>query len=215
MDLNVFKINFENALLGYETKKVYDLFELYKREFEEIDFIDEIILDVLQSIGDKWENGEVALSQVYMGSKLCEELSDNILSRLPQCKRTSLRLAIVTLEDHHVLGKKIVSTVIKSAGYELMDYGVGLKAETVIDLALSDKLDVLLISVLMYNSALKVKKITDELKRANSNTRVLVGGAPFLIDPCLWEDVGADALGKNAAAALELIKQLMNEADAS
>ena len=41
--------------------------------------------------------------------------------------------------------------------------------------------------------------------------RVIVGGAPFLFDDKLWREVGADAMGRNAAEAVTLVSDWMRE----
>ena len=41
--------------------------------------------------------------------------------------------------------------------------------------------------------------------------KVVVGGAPFLFDDQLWQEVGADAMGKSAADAVAIVTRLMGE----
>ena len=44
--------------------------------------------------------------------------------------------------------------------------------------------------------------------------RVVVGGAPFLFGENLWRGVGADAMGRNAAEAVTLVSEWMEEMEA-
>ena len=71
---------FEKALINYNKLEVNKILLHFLAEKNGIDFIDEYIVKSLTSIGDKWEKGEVALSQVYMSSRLCEEIATSILS---------------------------------------------------------------------------------------------------------------------------------------
>ena len=66
------------------------------------------LVPVLEEIGTGWENGTYALSQVYMSGRICEELVDLILPPTDVMRRTQPKIAIATLEDYHMLGKRIV-----------------------------------------------------------------------------------------------------------
>ncbi|WP_312890994.1 cobalamin B12-binding domain-containing protein [Clostridium thailandense] len=207
MELNIYQSEFENSLLQYDKSRAFELLDMFLLKNGKGDFIDKIIVEVLIKIGEKWEKGTVALSQVYMSSRICEEMIEKLLpTHLNQTKAVP-PMAIVTLEDHHNLGKKIVSAVLKSAGYKIKDYGFGIRAEEIIEKALSDNIKILLISVLMYPSALKIKGIVDILHEKDPSIKILVGGAPFLIDKELWKSIGADAMGKSAADDIPIIER--------
>ena len=99
----------------------------------------------------------------------------------------------------------------KANGYELIDYGHGISAEELISNVIEDGIKFLLISVLMYPSALRIKLISDTFKNQNIDTKILVGGAPFNFDNSLWKIVGADAMGKNASDSLRIIDNWLQE----
>lgn len=208
---------FKNTLMQYDKAGAFEVFEQYALERGGMGFIDDMIVPTLIAIGEEWERGEAALSQVYMGSKLCEDIVERLLPR--QTQESNLQkpypIGIVTLEDYHNFGKKIVSSILKAAGFRLVDFGYGLSAENVIERVLKEDTKILLISVLMYPSALKVGIITDKLHQLTPPVKVLVGGAPFLMDQQLWKRIGADAMGKNAAEALPILKEWFREAKAS
>jgi methanogenic corrinoid protein MtbC1 len=49
------------------------------------------------------------------------------------------------------------------------------------------------------------------LHEKDPSIKILVGGAPFLMDSTLWEEVGADKMGKSAADNIAIIEQWMKE----
>ena len=53
--------------------------------------------------------------------------------------------------------------------------------------------------------ALKVKELRELL---GSDVGIVVGGAPFRFDPLLWREVGADAFGRTAADAVNIVAHL-------
>jgi methanogenic corrinoid protein MtbC1 len=209
MGFTMYQNKFENLLLEYDKVGALELFNRFSLENNAIDFIDNVIVDSLFSIGEKWEKGNIALSQVYMSSKICEELIERLIPKKGYYRRKHTGIAIVTLQDQHILGKKIVSSIVRSAGFELIDYGAGVKAETVIERAIADNIKILLISVLMYPSALRVKQVTDTLHKNDPSIKIVVGGAPFSLDEDLWRRVGADAMGKTAAEGVRIIRDWM------
>lgn len=209
MELDIIRQEFKNAIIGYDKDKAFDLFDQYAGKEKIYGFVDDIMVCALEDIGAQWEKGELSLSQVYLSSKICEELVDKRLPMQEKTVKKSPKMAIVTLEDHHVLGKRIVSSVLRSSGFALEDFGHGVSAEDVIKKTADEQVQILLISVLMFPSALKVKKVREGLLLKNMGTKILVGGAPFLFDAELWKKVGADAMGRNAAEDIKIIDNWM------
>ena len=203
--------NFEKALLDYDRPKIDKILQRFLAENNGIDFIDSYIVKSLESIGYKWENGEVALSQVYMSGRLCEEIALFILPEKSFKNENMPPIAILTLEDYHTLGKRMVCTVMRSSGFAIKDYGTMLEQENILKRVTEDKIKILMISVLMYPTALKIKKISKLLREKVPSLRILVGGAPFLMDGTLWKEVGADAMGKSAADNISIVEQWIKE----
>lgn len=202
-------IEFEETLVNYDKTKAYSLFDDFIKQNNTTKFIDDVIIEVLNNIGDKWDKGILSLSQVYLSSKICEEIISKHVSTINTISKNDRKIGIVTLEDYHILGKRIVSSTLSSFGFNLVDYGHGISAEEMIDIVVKDKPEILLISVLMYPSALRVKTLRDELVKKGINIKILVGGAPFNFDQDLWTSVGADAMGKNASEAALILEKWM------
>lgn len=163
----------------------------------------------LHDIGEAWTRGEVALAQLYVCGRISEQQIQDLLPHSVRVQEKPLRLGIAVLADHHNLGKKIVVSILRAAGYAVQDYGSGLTPADLAARARADDLQALLVSALMLPSALQVKELTALL--ADHPMKVFVGGAPFLFDRQLWQQVGADAMGANAASALALLDDLAQE----
>lgn len=175
-----------------------------------IEAVEQLVVPALEEIGEAWQAGQVALSQIYMCGRFCENLVEAVLPPSDPDRKHQPRSAIVVLSDYHMLGKRIVYSIMRASGYELFDYGRMDVAELVAQV-LADKVRVLMISVLILPSALKVADVCKALKNAEVPVKVLVGGAPFLFDDQLWKEVGADAMGRNAAEAVTIINNWMRE----
>jgi methanogenic corrinoid protein MtbC1 len=67
-----------------------------------------MIVKALERIGEEWQQGSVALSQVYMSGRICEWLMDDLLPPGAPERKNQPSMAIAALEDYHLLGKRIV-----------------------------------------------------------------------------------------------------------
>jgi methanogenic corrinoid protein MtbC1 len=174
--------------------------------------IESVIAPALEQLGQAWEAGTVALSQVYMAGRLCEEI---VNAMLPEQGGTAGEpqptLAIATLEDYHLLGKRIVLAALRASGFAVRDYGQG-TAEEISARAAADGIGILLVSTLMLPSALRIKDLRELLARRGSTARLVVGGAPFRMDPRLCAEVGADEVGTNTAEAIAIARRLTGRA---
>ena len=118
-------------------------------------------------------------------------------------------MAIGVLEDRHALGKRIVLSVLRAGGIPVRDYGAGLSVEELVERTRADGIRVLLVSTLMLRSALRVKDLVDALGAAGLAVKVVAGGAPFVLDRRLAEEVGADAVGYGASDAVAIVRRLL------
>ena len=191
--------DFLNSLINLNRFNAEKILKSYS---ETPEFIAEnIIHPTLEEIGKQWENGFITLSQVYMAGKITE----NLITNLFPIKESNIKptIAIATLEDYHLLGKRIVLSICRSAGFIIKDYGQS-SLEDLVENVKKDNIKILLISVLMLRSALLVK----ELKKQIPGITIIVGGAPFRIDKNLYKEVGADYYGNNASDAIKILKEL-------
>lgn len=169
--------------------------------------VDNLLVPALRSIGNAWGAGRVALSQVYQAARAAEDIVGAIEAESQLRRHPAPRIGLATLEDHHSLGKRIVSMTLRAVGYPIRDYGAGVSVEALAEHAAEDELDVLLVSTLMLRSCMRVEALRKELDAFARRPRIVVGGAPYLFDGGLWREVGADAMGRSAADSIDLVAE--------
>lgn len=172
--------------------------------------IEALVVPALDTIGRKWEDGEVALTQVYMAGRICEDLVEEMLPLNDENRFSKPKTAIATLEDYHTLGKRIVLSTLRASGFDLMNYG-RVSVDQLVKNVINDQIRILLISVLMLPSAIRVKDVRKLLDEKQYPVRIIVGGAPFRFDPHLWQEVGADASGLSASETVGILNRLYDE----
>jgi methanogenic corrinoid protein MtbC1 len=206
--LEIYSQQLERAFLLLDRGEAEKILHLALREGSPIEVAGELVSMTLNRIGEAWEQGKLALSQVYMSGVICEELIDAILPPQSSNRISQPKMAIAVFEDHHMLGKRIVCSSLRASGFELMDLGGGLQIGQLAEIVRQEKIQILLLSVLMLPSALHIKDLRHALR--DTPVKIVVGGAPFRFDEMLWKEVGADACGRNAAEAIQIISQIMN-----
>jgi methanogenic corrinoid protein MtbC1 len=163
-------------------------------------FAESVLCPALDRIGTAWQAGEVALSQVYMSGRFSEELLETILPAGGAPTLPHPPIAIAVLDDSHPLGKRIVGSYLRANGFHLTDYG-SIGVAPLLARLQADGIRILLISTLMLPSALRVREVRAGVDAAGLPVRLVVGGAPFRMDPGLWREVGADATSASRPAA--------------
>jgi 5-methyltetrahydrofolate--homocysteine methyltransferase len=112
--------------------------------------------------------------------------------------------------DLHDIGKNLVTMMLEGAGFNVLDLGVDLSAEKVIEKVLELKPDILGLSALLTTTMPEMEKVikTLEGRGLRGSVRVMVGGAP--VDQKFAEKIGADGYGKDAGEAVQLAKEFLH-----
>ncbi|MCX6652498.1 MAG: cobalamin-dependent protein [Methanomassiliicoccales archaeon] len=174
----------EDALISVDEARAERVVNKALQTMTPLECAEKVISPALRDIGNGWQEGTIALSQIYMGGRICEKILDKYLPLARQIRKTQPRLAIANLEDHHDLGQKIVYSVVRAGGFDIMNYKRQ-DAKGLAEMASKDKVDVLFVSTLMLRAALKVKELRQQLTSKGSNVKIVVGGAPFVFDHAL------------------------------
>jgi len=204
---------FEKALLQIDRIKAEKIFEKCYLEYNSFNPLEHLTITALKNIGLGWEEGQISLSQVYMSGVICEELIDEYMHKFNITTRKDPKIAIGVLLDHHALGKRIVYSILRANGYNVIDLGQGLSVNEIVEKTLEKEIDFLLISTLMLPSALEVKNVVKKLRENNSMIKVIAGGAPFRLNNKLWQKVNADADGKNGSDIPEIIQKMVERSN--
>ncbi len=200
--------DFMHALINVDRLSAKKIIDEHISKTHPIKLIEDVVVVALERIGTGWQDGIFALSQVYMSGRICEEIVDTILPPGAPDRKDQPKMAICVLSDHHKLGETIVYSLLRASGFELLDFDT-VEVDDVVTQVKDNKIKILLISVLMLPSALKIKTIKKMLVERRLNTKIIVGGAPFRFDDQLWQEVGADAMCETASEAVSVVNKFM------
>jgi len=183
--------------------------------------VTELLEPVLTRIGELWESevGGISLAQGYLAAKVAEDV---LIRIAPENNGKGDKLApkrpavIGNIEDDfHSLGRKMVVTFMRAAGWDVVDLGNDVPAKEFVDRALEVGAKVIGASAMTFSNAANIKHLRNEIDGRGLTGRIqlAVGGAVFLLRPELVEDVGGNGTAKNAIAAPDLFERLWKEAE--
>jgi len=111
--------------------------------------------------------------------------------------------------DIHDIGKNLVGMMMEGAGFEVVDLGINVEADTYIDAIEKHKANILGMSALLTTTMPYMKVVIDTMKERGirDDYIVMVGGAP--LNEEFGEAIGADAYCRDAATAVETAKALL------
>jgi len=204
------QVQFERALLSMDRIHCRSLLEEALAQGD-LGGVEALVGPALNRIGDRWEAGELALTQVYMAGRICEDLLSELGPVHPAPAAGSPVIGVGTLLDQHQLGKRIVLASLKAGGFRVLDYGQGLEPRELAQAALRDQVPILMVSVLMAASARRVRELREALGEGPDRPRLVVGGAPFRLDPALAGAVKADAVGHTGLDAVHIAQRILEE----
>lgn len=111
--------------------------------------------------------------------------------------------------DIHDIGKNLVGMMMEGAGFEVIDLGINVEADTYIAAMEQHKVNILGMSALLTTTMPYMKVVIDTMKERGirDDYIVLVGGAP--LNEEFSQAIGADAYCRDAATAVEIAKELL------
>ncbi len=114
----------------------------------------------------------------------------------------------VVAGDMHDLGKSLVTAMLQSAGFEVVDLGIDVPSEKFIEAVREHKPDIVGMGAYMTTTMLEMKTIIAELESQGlrDGVKVMVGGVPTSQE--FADEVGADAWGKDALDAMHKALEL-------
>lgn len=133
-------------------------------------------------VGDLFGSGKMFLPQVVKSARVMKKavayLQPFIEAEKDGAKPANGKILMATVKgDVHDIGKNIVSVVLGCNNYEIVDLGVMVPAEKIIQAAIEHQVDVIGLSGLITPSLDEMVYIASELERQNLNFPLLIGGA--------------------------------------
>lgn len=162
-------------------------------------------------VGEKFDSGEMWLPHLVMVGDLMDAVGKILEQNIDADKITMKKVIVIgTVQgDMHSVGKNIVSTMLKSGGFDVHDMGVDVPSTTIIEKAKELNADMIALSSLLTTTMPYQKEVIEDLVAMGIRDRfkVMVGGGPVTSEYA--DRIGADAYGKDAIEALDVAKKVL------
>lgn len=159
-----------------------DLQEALSRYPNAVSIIEGPLMAGMNHVGDLFGSGKMFLPQVVKTARTMKKavaiLQPYIEAEKEEGARSAGKVLVATVKgDVHDIGKNIVSVVMACNNYEIIDLGVMVPAETIVETAIREKVDIVGLSGLITPSLEEMVHVVTELQRAGVDVPVMIGGA--------------------------------------
>ncbi|GAV25203.1 cobalamin-binding protein [Carboxydothermus islandicus] len=164
----------------------------------------------VEIVGKRYNDGTYYLSDLIMSEEILRGVMEILKPYFPPKNESKgTKIIMGTVEgDIHDLGKNIVSYMLQSAGFEVIDLGVDVEPKAFVDSIIKTGARIVGISVLLTFCIGSVKKTVDLIKKAGlrDKVKIVIGGYP--VNEKVLEYTGADYFENDVVKAVELIKKI-------
>lgn len=171
--------------------------------------VNDALIAAMDVVGNDFGSGKIFVPEMLVAAMTMKAGLEVVKPRLAGGESRSRGTVIMATVkgDLHDIGKNLVSMMLEGAGFNVIDLGVDLGVDKLVDQVRALKPDVLGLSALLTTTMPEMQKVIGELKAQGLRDRikVLVGGAP--VDQVFADKIGADGYGANAAEAVELARR--------
>jgi 5-methyltetrahydrofolate--homocysteine methyltransferase len=175
------------------------------------EILDKGLLPGMEVVGARMKAGECFIPEVLLSARTMQGCLDLIKPHLAAGDSGSAGTILIgTVEgDVHDIGKNLVAMLLEGAGFTVLNLGAQISPAAFVAAVREHRPAILGMSGLLTTTIPKmadtIKLLADEGLR--SSVKVMVGGAP--VTQRFADEIGADAYGANAAAAVEKAKGLL------
>jgi 5-methyltetrahydrofolate--homocysteine methyltransferase len=173
--------------------------------------VNDNVLEALNIVGEKFASKEYFLPQIIMSAESASAAFAIVKTVLKKGETFSAgKVIMATVKgDMHDIGKNIVGAVLESYGFDVIDMGINVDSQTIIDKAREVSPIAIGLSALMTTTMPEMETVVKLRNAERTPTKIIIGGAA--VTEKFAKEIGADAYAKDAMETAEYIKTLQIE----
>lgn len=171
--------------------------------------INDMIVPALRKVGDLYEQRIYYLPQLIYSAEAAHVAFGYLEKHfVPSAASARKKVVMATVKgDIHDIGKNLVVMLLKNHGFEVIDLGKDVPAQTIVDTAAKEDADIIGLSALITTTAREMEKVVLLVRQTGIKAKVMVGGAVITEDYA--RSIGADAYAPDAAGAVKMAAKLL------
>lgn len=184
-----------------------------KDGIEPLDLIQQVIVPTLTKVGQDFQNFVIFLPELMSAGEAAEKATEILEKHIAESGRKSAALGTLVIgtveNDVHDIGKNIVSTLMRSHGFKVVDLGRDVSPSSFLEAAQRENADIVAMSSLMTTTRPYTRSTLNLFKEVGvrDQFKIVIGGGCITQE---WADeIGADGYAPDAASAVEMCKKLM------
>ncbi|GGY23000.1 methionine synthase [Rhodanobacter panaciterrae] len=170
---------------GIDQYVVEDTEEARQLSTRPLDVIEGPLMDGMNVVGDLFGAGKMFLPQVVKSARVMKKAVAYLLPfieaeklRTGDTGKNNGKIIMATVKgDVHDIGKNIVGVVLRCNNFEVIDLGVMVPAQKILEAAIAEKADMIGLSGLITPSLEEMSQVAREMQRQNFHIPLLIGGA--------------------------------------
>jgi len=171
------------------------------------------LIEAMDVVGEQFTADDIFVPEMLASAltmKMGLEKVKPLLKVADQSSKGTVLMGTVK-GDMHDIGKNIVNMMLEGAGFIVVDLGVDLTVEKLLEAIENVKPDILGLSALLTTTLPEMERAIQEIgeRGFKDHMKIMVGGAP--VSRTFAEKIGADGYGEDAAQAVELAKRLISQ----
>jgi len=162
----------------------------------------------MSRIGEKFSQGKAFVPEMLIAAKAMTAAMKHLkpFFMSGKIKRKGIFIVGTVMGDLHDIGKNILSMTIEGAGWEVVDLGVDVRAETFVETIGKYPSCVVGMSALLTTTMANMETIVKEIRGKYPDKVILVGGAPLSMDFC--KKIGANFYSPDPHGAVEFLNKI-------
>ena len=165
----------------------------------------------MRVVGERFEAGDYYLTELVLAG---EVMKAGLVPLEPLLQAADVRgkgtVVLATVQgDIHEIGKNLVGTMLRAAGFEVVDLGVDVPAACIVEAVRKHRAGVVALSVLLTPMIGQLQAVVEALTEAGlrSQAKVVIGGA--CTTPRLAKEMDCDGYGADAVEAVRICEALL------
>jgi 5-methyltetrahydrofolate--homocysteine methyltransferase len=177
------------------------------------EILDEGLMKGMSIVGEMMEREEIMIPEVLAVAQFMSNTIEEMLKPLLMEGDINPygKVVFATVEgDLHDIGKNLVIMMLEGAGFQVIDLGIDVPPEKIVEAIQENKPNMLGLSALLTTTMPMIRTTIDKVRDSGlrDQVKILVGGAP--VDQGFADEVGADGYAPDASTATNLARSLSN-----
>ncbi len=168
------------ALIQGGSESLQETIDDLLKKYKALEILENILMSAMQEIGKLFEQGELYLPQLIRSASVMNNCVDILTPYLEKVDKSQSKgkILMATVDgDVHDIGKNIVGTVLECNGYEVIDLGVMVPKEKIVETAKEINADIVTLSGLISPSLKEMERVADLFQKVGMQVPILIAGA--------------------------------------